>query len=111
MITQVFNLFLKVAREQNTAVIMVTHNHELAHKMDKLYKLKQQYPDLRPRDAATVHKAQGSTYETVFLDLDDLSTCRDSQMAARLLYVAFTRAKKRVVLYGHLASKYGGVVT
>ncbi|WP_347939017.1 ABC transporter ATP-binding protein [Rickettsia oklahomensis] len=37
---EVFNLFLKVAREQNTAVIMVTHNHELAHKMDKLYKLK-----------------------------------------------------------------------
>lgn len=37
---EVFNLFLKVAREQNTAVIMVTHNHELTHKMDKLYKLK-----------------------------------------------------------------------
>lgn len=37
---EVFNLFLKVAKEQNTAVIMVTHNHELAHKMDKLYKLK-----------------------------------------------------------------------
>lgn len=37
---EVFNLFLKVARQQNTAVIMVTHNHELAHKMDKLYKLK-----------------------------------------------------------------------
>ncbi|XVN40779.1 MAG: ABC transporter ATP-binding protein [Rickettsia endosymbiont of Argas persicus] len=37
---EVFNLFLKVAKEQNTAVIMVTHNHELAHRMDKLYKLK-----------------------------------------------------------------------
>lgn len=37
---EVFNLFLKVAKEQNTAVVMVTHNHELAHKMDKLYKLK-----------------------------------------------------------------------
>ena len=37
---EVFNLFLKVARQQNTAVIMVTHNHELAHKMDKLYRLK-----------------------------------------------------------------------
>ncbi|MGX6960728.1 MAG: ABC transporter ATP-binding protein [Rickettsia endosymbiont of Pentastiridius leporinus] len=36
----VFNLFLKVAKDQNTAIIMVTHNHELAHKMDKLYKLK-----------------------------------------------------------------------
>ncbi|AGJ03056.1 Lipoprotein-releasing system ATP-binding protein LolD [Rickettsia prowazekii str. Breinl] len=37
---EVFNLFLKVARKQNTTVIMVTHNHELAHKMDKLYNLK-----------------------------------------------------------------------
>ena len=37
---EVFNLFLKVAREQNTAVIMVTHNYELAHKMDKLYKIR-----------------------------------------------------------------------
>lgn len=37
---EVFNLFLKVAKEQNTAVVMVTHNHELAHKMDKLYKLR-----------------------------------------------------------------------
>jgi exodeoxyribonuclease V len=75
------------------------------------YDLKNKYPDLRPRDAATVHKAQGSTYDTVFLDVDDLSTCRDSQMAARLLYVAFTRARKRVVLYGHLTPKFGGIVT
>ncbi len=37
---EVFNLFLTVAKEQNTAVVMVTHNHELAHKMDKLYTLK-----------------------------------------------------------------------
>ncbi|MCC8376976.1 MAG: ABC transporter ATP-binding protein [Rickettsia endosymbiont of Graphium doson] len=37
---EVFNLFLKVAKEQNTAIVMVTHNHELAHRMDKLYKLK-----------------------------------------------------------------------
>lgn len=37
---EVFNLFLKAAKEQNTAVVMVTHNHELAHRMDKLYKLK-----------------------------------------------------------------------
>ena len=77
----------------------------------KYYSLKNNYPDLRPRDAATVHKAQGSTYETVFIDLADLSTCHNPAMAARLLYVAFTRAKRRVVLYGDLARKYGGVVT
>lgn len=74
------------------------------------YKLKNNYPDLRPRDAATVHKSQGSTYNTVFIDLGDLSTCRDPSMAARLLYVAFTRAKERVVLYGELASKFGGTI-
>lgn len=37
---EVFNLFLKVAKEQGTAVIMVTHNYQIAHKMDKLYELK-----------------------------------------------------------------------
>lgn len=74
------------------------------------YELKNNYPDLRPRDAATVHKAQGSTYETVFLDLEDLSTCKDPATAARLLYVAFTRARRRVVMYGKLAAKFGGVV-
>lgn len=73
------------------------------------YELKNNYPDLRPRDAATVHKAQGSTYDTVFIDLSDLSTCRNPAAAARLLYVAFSRAKRRVVMYGRLAAKYGGV--
>jgi hypothetical protein len=84
-----------------------------ANKKDwpKYFKLKNGYPDLRPRDAATVHKAQGSTYNTVFIDLKDLSTCHVPAMAARLLYVAFSRAKHRVVLWGNLASKYGGLVT
>jgi hypothetical protein len=75
------------------------------------YQLKEQYPDLRPRDAATVHKAQGSTYDTVFIDLSNISTCNLSDVVARLLYVGFTRAKSRVVLYGDLAEKYGGVVS
>jgi ATP-dependent exoDNAse (exonuclease V) alpha subunit len=73
-------------------------------------KIKDTMPDLRPRDAATVHKAQGSTYDTVFIDLGDISNCRNPNMAARLLYVAFTRARSRVVLYGDLAKKYGGVI-
>lgn len=77
----------------------------------RYYELKGLCPDLRPRDAATVHKAQGSTYDTVFIDLDDLSTCRNPDMAARLLYVGFTRARRRVVLYGKLAPKFGGVTS
>ena len=76
---------------------------------NRYFHLKNSYPDLRPRDAATVHKAQGSTYETVYVDLGNLSTCRNPIEAARLLYVAFTRARKRIVLYGELAEKYGGL--
>lgn len=75
------------------------------------YALKNGFPDLRQRDAATTHKAQGSTYETVFLDLTDLSTCRNPDQAARLLYVAFSRARRRVVCYGDLAAKFGGLTT
>ena len=68
------------------------------------------FPDLRPRDAATVHKSQGSTYQDVFIDLDDISTCNFKDQAARMLYVAFSRAKNRVFLYGNLADKYGGLI-
>lgn len=73
------------------------------------FQLKNSYPDLRPRDACTVHKSQGSTYGTSFIDLTDVSMCRDPVVAARLLYVAFTRAKSRVVLFGDLAKKFGGL--
>lgn len=76
---------------------------------NRYFHLKNTYPDLRPRDAATVHKAQGSTYDTVFIDLSNLSTCHNPVVVARLLYVAFTRARTRVVLYGELAAKYGGL--
>jgi exodeoxyribonuclease-5 len=68
------------------------------------------FPDLRPRDACTVYKAQGSTYDTTFIDLSDISNCWDANVAARMLYVAFSRAKNRIVLFGDLKSKYGGLV-
>jgi nucleoside-triphosphatase THEP1 len=74
------------------------------------FQLKNDYPDLRQRDAATFHKAQGSTYDSVFIDLDDLSSCRQADQAARMLYVALSRARTRVFLYGNLAPKYGGLI-
>ena len=76
----------------------------------KFFHLKNNYPDLRPRDAATVYKAQGSTYDSVFIDLGDLSTCPNPNQAARMLYVAFSRARHRVFLYGELAERFGGLI-
>lgn len=74
------------------------------------FSLKNTHPDLRPRDCLTIHKAQGSSYDTVYLDCENLSTCHQPAVVARLLYVAISRAKTRVVLYGNLAQKYGGII-
>lgn len=77
---------------------------------ERMFFLKTNFPDLRPRDAATVHKSQGSTYDTVFIDLANISTCNIPNQVARMLYVAFSRARNRVFLYGNLADKYGGMI-
>jgi len=90
--------------------VALTQYYARRHHWRLFYYLTENFPDLRPHDAATIHKAQGSTYDTVFIDLNDLSTCRRSDVAARLLYVAFSRAKNRIVLCGQLAKKYGGLV-
>lgn len=73
------------------------------------FRLKEEIPDLRPRDANTIHKSQGSSYDTVYIDLEDLSTCRNPATAARLLYVAVSRARNRVAFYGDLAKRLGGL--
>ena len=77
----------------------------------KYYFLKNNFPDLRQRDACTVHKSQGSTYDTTYIDLENLSTCTQSEIGARLMYVAFTRARNRVVLYGDLTKRFGGLIS
>lgn len=74
------------------------------------YKLKNNYPDLRQRDARTVYKIQGSSVDTVYIDVGNLSTCHNPAQAARLIYVAVSRARQRVAFFGDLADKYGGLV-
>lgn len=58
--------------------------------------------DLRAAYACTINKAQGSTYESVFIDLDDIGRCTHGNQIARMMYVAVSRAQKRVVLTGEL---------
>ena len=72
------------------------------------FRLKENFPDLRPLDAATIYKAQGSTYETTFVDLTDVSSCTHANQVARMLYVAVSRPKSRLFLYGQLKPAYGG---
>ena len=58
--------------------------------------------DLRAAYACTAHKSQGSTYETVFIDLDDFAKCNSGDALARMLYVSVSRAKERVIFTGDL---------
>jgi len=89
----------------------IEHFHQLtryyARQKDwaKHFKLKNNYPDLRPRDGATVYKAQGSTYDSVLLDLTDIGSCTMNDQLARMLYVGASRAKSKVYLYGSLPAR------
>jgi hypothetical protein len=70
------------------------------------FMLKEFFADLRPVHASTVHKSQGSTYGSVFLDLSDICSNNRFDEVARLLYVGSTRAKETLYCYGNIPSKY-----
>jgi exodeoxyribonuclease-5 len=100
---------IRLPEDKNHFTDLVAH-YKRTKNWNRYFYLKNHFPDLRPRDAATMHKAQGSSHDTVMIDLGDLSTCHNPNQAARLLYVGFSRARNRVVLYGTLAEKYGSLI-
>ena len=69
----------------------------------RVVEIENSWVDLRAAYAQTVNKAQGSTYDEVFIDLDDISRCNSGDQIARMLYVAVSRARTRVNLTGDLA--------
>ncbi len=56
--------------------------------------------DLRAAYACTINKAQGSTFDRVFIDLDDISRCNSGDQIARMMYVGVSRAREQVYLTG-----------
>jgi hypothetical protein len=59
--------------------------------------------DLRAAYACTVNKSQGSTFDKVFIDLDDIARCNSGDQIARMLYVGVSRARHHVIFTGDLA--------
>jgi len=59
--------------------------------------------DLRGAYACTINKAQGSTFDRVFIDLPDVARCNSGDQIARMLYVGVSRARTQVILTGDLA--------
>lgn len=61
------------------------------------YRLKETLCEMRYAYASTVHKAQGMSVETSFVDMSDIRTFPGGERVKQpLRYVAFTRAEERV---------------
>lgn len=69
---------------------------------EKAETVKNTWVDLRPSYALTIHKSQGSTYDEVYIDLNDFKTIKDLREMAKLLYVAMSRAKYKVIMTGDI---------
>lgn len=65
--------------------------------------IEEEWIDLRAAYACTINKAQGSTFERVYIDLDDIKRCNSGDQIARMLYVGVSRAKQQVFLTGDIA--------
>ena len=58
---------------------------------NKYFDLSRMFDDVTYAYALTIHKAQGSSIDYVFLDTEDIQNCPDLQ---KILYTALTRTKK-----------------
>jgi exodeoxyribonuclease-5 len=64
------------------------------------YPLKNYFTELRPAHALTSHKSQGSTYQKVYVHVQDIGLNRNLIERLRSLYVACTRGSEELHLYG-----------
>jgi ATP-dependent exoDNAse (exonuclease V) alpha subunit len=71
----------------------------------EFFSLQRLLADMRPPHASTVHKSQGSTYGRVFVDVGDIGRGTSRDFAARLLYVATSRASDSVTMKGDLPAR------
>jgi len=62
------------------------------------WELKNTFQSVRYAYALTAHRAQGSTYDNVFVDMADITANKDKREAYRALYVACTRARTAVTI-------------
>jgi hypothetical protein len=77
-----------------------------AKKWDRYFRIKNMFPELRSVAASTTHKAQGSTYDSVIVDLADIGKSTNRMQTARMQYVALSRPRTRLYIKGVLPDRY-----
>lgn len=80
--------------------------HRLRKNWSTFFEIRDNYPDLRSAGATTTHKGQGSTYDSVIVDLDDIGTCTQRDQTARMMYVAGSRPKYKIYIKGDLPERF-----
>jgi ATP-dependent exoDNAse (exonuclease V) alpha subunit len=75
----------------------------------EMFRCQNEWADLRSIYAQTVHKSQGSTYDEVFIDVTNIGQNNKWYEVARLMYVAITRARFKVHLFGTLPERYNRI--
>ena len=95
-----YTVFLPVSLEAKKARLKQARKDE---KWQIVADISDNWADLRAAYACTINKSQGSTYDKVFIDLDDLKKCNSANNLARLMYVAVSRARNQIFLTGDLA--------
>lgn len=63
----------------------------------RFYELKEMFAEIDYAYAMTVHKSQGSTMRTIYVDHRDLNICKNEERQA-LIYVAVTRPSEKLVI-------------
>jgi hypothetical protein len=93
------SFFMPKTLESRKALLKYARDHE---DFQLVQHIETYWIDLRAAYACTIDKSQGSTYDDVFIDLDDLSKCHNGNQLARLLYVGTSRARNHVYFTGDL---------
>lgn len=92
-------VFMPVSLEaKNARIRQAKANNE----MGVVATIDTQWIDLRSAYSCTINKSQGSTFDKVFIDLDDVQKVNNGNTLARLLYVATSRARHQVILVGDI---------
>ena len=94
------NMFQDMLKEYKTFAKQEAYPNNIWY-WKKYFKLKDAYANVQYIFASTIHKLQGSTYDTVYIDLRFISNTNISKdLLYRLVYVAVTRARKNIkILY------------
>jgi exodeoxyribonuclease-5 len=71
---------------------------KMSRRWDDFWTMKKSVASVKYAYAITAHRAQGSTYESAYVDMSDILLNRNGEEAKRCLYVAVTRPTTKLIL-------------